>query len=62
MLKTLSSTAFGLFPGRVTYVLDKDGVCVKVYDELADEVAKEALTSIKGSAKKSANPLAGLFN
>mmetsp|Transcript_8321 Transcript_8321/g.17009 ORF Transcript_8321/g.17009 Transcript_8321/m.17009 type:complete len:188 (+) Transcript_8321:65-628(+) len=28
--------AFGLFPGRVTYVLDKNGVCQMVYDELAD--------------------------
>lgn len=61
----LITTAFGLFPGRVTYVLDKDGVCVKVYDELADaashvDVAKEALSQIKTSAKP-ANPLAGLF-
>jgi peroxiredoxin Q/BCP len=40
--------AFGLFPGRVTYVLDKNGVCLKVYDELANAeshvgVAMEAL-------------------
>merc|ERR1712125_137371 len=28
--------AFGLLPGRVTYVLDKDGVCVSVYDNLTD--------------------------
>jgi peroxiredoxin Q/BCP len=26
--------AFGLLPGRVTYVLDKDGVCVSVYNDL----------------------------
>ena len=44
--------AFGLFPGRVTYVLDKDGKCVKVYDNLGDAVshvtvAKEALQVIK---------------
>ena len=51
----------------MTYVLDKDGVCVKVYDELADaashvEVAKEALASIKGSGKKSGNPFASFLN
>lgn len=39
---------FGLFPGRVTYVLDKDGVCATVYDNLTDAAshigaAKEAL-------------------
>ena len=27
--------SFGLFPGRVTYVLDQNGVCQMVYDELA---------------------------
>ena len=62
---------FGLFPGRVTYVLDKDGVCQKVYDELADaashvEVAKDALTDIKSSSKKKGgsgnNPSAGIFS
>lgn len=41
----------GLFPGRVTYVLDKNGVCVKVYDELADaashvKIAKETLAAM----------------
>ncbi|KAL3762283.1 hypothetical protein ACHAWU_000930 [Discostella pseudostelligera] len=40
--------AFGFLPGRVTYVLDKDGVCTSVYDNLADaashiEAAKAAL-------------------
>ena len=54
--------AFGLFPGRVTYVLDKNGVCTKVYQELADaeshiEVAKEALAELK-PAKKSLFSLA----
>lgn len=44
-------TAFGLFPGRVTYVLDKNGVCTSVYDEVADAashvvVAKEALADL----------------
>jgi peroxiredoxin Q/BCP len=53
--------AFGLLPGRVTYVLDKDGVCQKVYNDLADaashvEVAKAALNEIKG-AKPVAKPL-----
>lgn len=28
--------AFGLLPGRVTYVLDKDGKCISVYDNLGD--------------------------
>jgi len=56
--------AFGLLPGRVTYVLDKSGVCQKVYSDLADaeshvEVAKEALEEIKPAAK--ANPLEALF-
>jgi peroxiredoxin len=53
--------AFGLLPGRVTYVLDKDGVCQKVYDDLADavshvEVAKSALKELKGG-KAAAKPL-----
>jgi thioredoxin-dependent peroxiredoxin len=44
--------AFGLLPGRVTYVLDKDGVCQKVYDDLGDAashvaVAKKALAEMK---------------
>jgi thioredoxin-dependent peroxiredoxin len=44
--------AFGLLPGRVTYVLDKNGVCTKVYDELANaashvDVAKKALAELK---------------
>jgi peroxiredoxin len=53
--------AFGLLPGRVTYVLDKDGVCQKVYDDLADavshvEVAKSVLKELK-SGKGAAKPL-----
>lgn len=49
--------AFGLFPGRVTYVLDKNGVCLNVCDDLANtskhvEVAKETLAA-NASAKKS---------
>ena len=52
--------ALGLFPGRVTYVLDKNGVCTKVYDDLANaashvEVAKKALGELK--AKKWGTPL-----
>ncbi|CAB9526988.1 Peroxiredoxin Q, chloroplastic (Fragment) [Seminavis robusta] len=59
--------AFGLFPGRVTYVLDKDGACQTVYDELADaashvEVAKESLSELKGASKKGASsPLGAIF-
>mmetsp|Transcript_5254 Transcript_5254/g.15282 ORF Transcript_5254/g.15282 Transcript_5254/m.15282 type:complete len:201 (-) Transcript_5254:152-754(-) len=46
---------FGLFPGRVTYVLDKTGECVFVYNDLVDaeshiEKAVEALEEIKTSA------------
>lgn len=57
--------AFGLLPGRVTYVLDEQGVCLKVYDELADaashvEVAAETLAEYKAT-KKSTNPLAAFF-
>ena len=51
--------AFGLLPGRVTYVLDKDGVCQKVYDDLGDaashvQVAKQVLAEMKNkpTAKK----------
>jgi len=44
--------AFGFLPGRVTYVLDKDGVCTSVYDNLADaashiQAAKDALEEMK---------------
>ncbi|KAJ1622406.1 alkyl hydroperoxide reductase/ thiol specific antioxidant/ Mal allergen [Pavlovales sp. CCMP2436] len=28
--------AFGLLPGRVTYVLNKNGACIEVYDNLLD--------------------------
>ena len=54
---------FGLFPGRVTYVLDKNGVCQMVYQELADaashvDKAAEALAELKGANK---NALASLF-
>lgn len=57
--------AFGLLPGRVTYVLDKNGVCQKVYDDLVDAashvaVAKEALKEIQPATK--ASPVAGLFS
>merc|ERR1719203_878232 len=58
--------AFGLFPGRVTYVLDKNGVCQKVYDELADaashvEVAKETLEELKATSSTKSSPFA-FFN
>jgi peroxiredoxin Q/BCP len=48
---------FGAFPGRVTYVLDKDGKCTSVYDNLADAAshigaAKDALAAMT-PAKKS---------
>jgi peroxiredoxin Q/BCP len=49
--------AFGLFPGRVTYVLDKNGVCQLVYDELVDaashvDKAAQKLAELKGANKK----------
>lgn len=48
---------FGVFPGRVTYVIDKQGKCVSVYDDLAKaelhpEKALEALADIKQDVKK----------
>ncbi|KAL3794844.1 hypothetical protein ACHAW5_004366 [Stephanodiscus triporus] len=44
--------AFGFLPGRVTYVLDKDGTCTSVYDNLTDaashiQAAKDALEQMK---------------
>ena len=65
---SVPKAALGLFPGRVTYVLDKDGVCVKVYNNLGDaashvDAAKEALEDIKASSPAGfANPFASLFN
>mmetsp|Transcript_22324 Transcript_22324/g.52707 ORF Transcript_22324/g.52707 Transcript_22324/m.52707 type:complete len:193 (-) Transcript_22324:80-658(-) len=43
--------AFGFLPGRVTYILDKEGQCVSVYDNLADaashlDKAKESLEAL----------------
>ncbi len=45
---SVPKAAFGFLPGRVTYVLDKDGVCTSVYDNLTDaashiQAAKTAL-------------------
>lgn len=44
--------AFGLFPGRVTYVLDKEGVCQLIFDDLGKpsqhiEAAVEKLKELK---------------
>ncbi len=52
--------AFGLFPGRVTYVLDKNGVCQLVYDELADaashvDAAANKLAELKPASKSFAS-------
>jgi len=46
--------AFGLFPGRVTYVLDKSGVCQLVFNDLAKpsahiDAAVEQLKEMKSS-------------
>mmetsp|Transcript_9610 Transcript_9610/g.19511 ORF Transcript_9610/g.19511 Transcript_9610/m.19511 type:complete len:196 (-) Transcript_9610:40-627(-) len=61
--------AFGLFPGRVTYVLDKNGVCTSVYDNLADaaghlDAAKDALEDIQATSPTNPliAPIAALFN
>ena len=59
--------AFGLFPGRVTYVLDKAGECILAYNNLGDaashiDQAVDALEELKASSKgASKNPLASLF-
>merc|ERR1712238_561369 len=50
--------AFGLFPGRVTYVLDKSGICQLVYQELAkaeEQVVKaeEKLAELAATATPS---------
>jgi len=47
---------FGALPGRVTYVLDKKGECISVYDNLANAAehvneAKKALDTVKVEAK-----------
>ena len=47
--------AFGLLPGRVTYVLDQKGVCQKVFDDLVDatkhvQVAKDTLKELLAKA------------
>lgn len=53
--------AFGLFPGRVTYVLDKAGVCQMVYDDLADAASHVDVAAEKLAEMKPANPVAALF-
>ena len=55
---------FGAFPGRVTYILDKDGVCTSAYDNLGDAAshigkAKEALAEIAPAS--SGKKVFGLF-
>lgn len=46
--------AFGLLPGRVTYILDAKGTCVQVYDNLADAVSHvdKAVEALEGLKKK----------
>ena len=60
---------FGLFPGRVTYVLDKAGVCQLVYKELSKAEshvikAEETLEEMKATntGGGAGNPFAALFN
>ena len=52
---------FGVFPGRVTYVLDKAGVCQLVYDEIADAASHVDVAAEKLTELKPANPVAALF-
>lgn len=59
--------AFGFLPGRVTYVLDKNGVCTSVYDNLADaashiEAAKDALDAMQPAKKEFSLSLPFLSN
>ena len=59
--------ALGFLPGRVTYVLDKDGTCVFTYNNLTDakshvEAAAGALEELKASQPAPSNPFAALFN
>ena len=44
----------GLFPGRVTYILDAKGVCVQVFDNLADAASHvdKAVEALEGLKKK----------
>jgi peroxiredoxin Q/BCP len=53
--------AFGLFPGRVTYILDKKGVCVEVYDELGDAESHVRVAILALEDLVPSNPLAALF-
>jgi peroxiredoxin Q/BCP len=55
--------ALFVLPGRVTYVLDKDGVCQSVYNELGNaeshvSVAAQALVEMTPESK---NPFASIF-
>jgi peroxiredoxin Q/BCP len=55
--------ALFVLPGRVTYVLDKNGVCQKVYNELGNaeshvSVAAQALEEMVPASK---NPFASIF-
>ena len=52
--------AFGLFPGRVTYVLDKTGECVKVYDNLGDAKSHIDQAKIALESLPTASPAGGL--
>lgn len=52
--------AFGLFPGRVTYVLDKNGVCQLVYDELADAASHVDKAAAKLQDLKGSKPAVGI--
>lgn len=58
--------ALGLLPGRVTYVLDKQGVCVKVFDDLVNaakhvDAATDALETLKVESPAAKNPFAAFF-
>ncbi len=54
--------AFGLFPGRVTYVLDKNGVCQLIYDELVDAASHVDKAANKLKELKSTKSIGSIFS
>uniref|UniRef100_A0A7S3QJY8 thioredoxin-dependent peroxiredoxin n=1 Tax=Chaetoceros debilis TaxID=122233 RepID=A0A7S3QJY8_9STRA len=54
--------ALFVLPGRVTYVLDKSGVCVSVYNNMADAASHvEKATDALSELPVASNPLASIF-
>merc|ERR1712127_770156 len=54
--------ALFVLPGRVAYVLDKEGVCVSVYNNMADAASHvEKATDALSELPVASNPLASIF-